>query len=98
MFNAHRRTRTGFQRIVVGHIIIWVGGLILPALIGYGAGVSDHEEKDRINHYDSSGKVTGYTEVPTGRINKGSHETGLGCATRWVVGYLAYSVFYGWWH
>lgn len=87
-----------FSETWYGHVGIWVVGLILPAAVVYIANAFDHEEKDRIKHYDSSGRETGYTELPTGRIIEGSHEKGMGCATVWVVGYLGYWIFYGWWH
>jgi len=78
--------------------VSWLAWWIIPAIVLFVIGLMDHEEKTKVTHHDFWGQIKGYSLIPTGRIIKGSLGMGKILAGAWLVLYLAYSLFYGWWH
>lgn len=77
-----------------GSVLIWLGGWLVPAIVFAGGGQIENEST--ATHTDIFAKPLGYATFGNGTFREVEPNADL--ATVWVIAYLGYWLFYGWWN
>jgi hypothetical protein len=78
-------------------VLWWFGGWLIPAVVLYCLCAGETNVTRSISTYDASGKLTGKAEIETGETCPGNPTMGGWLALLWIIGYMCYWLFYGWW-